>query len=142
MGNENTNNEMLNENIEENKSTNNPFACDNGDCECEQSSTEACDVDNAEVLQVVEEHIANKNNPHGVTAAQIGAATVEYVDEALATIPTPDVSGQITTHNESETAHADIRELIDDISIKEFITVEDIDTICGATTNVQVVTAD
>ena len=55
MGNENTNNEMLNENIEENKSTNNPFACDNGDCECEQSSTEACDVDNAEVLQLKSE---------------------------------------------------------------------------------------
>lgn len=37
------------------------------------------------------------------------AATEKYVDDAVANIPTPDVSGQINTHNTSEEAHADIR---------------------------------
>lgn len=32
----------------------------------------------------VNAHIANKNNPHGVTAEQIGAASKEYVDNAVA----------------------------------------------------------
>jgi hypothetical protein len=33
----------------------------------------------------------------------------KYVDEAIGKIPTPDVSAQIKAHNESETAHPDIR---------------------------------
>jgi hypothetical protein len=37
------------------------------------------------------------------------AATEKYVDDAVANIPTPDVSGQINAHNVSEEAHADIR---------------------------------
>ena len=40
------------------------------------------------------------------------AATEKYVDDAIAEIPTPDVSGQINTHNTSETAHEDIRQAI------------------------------
>ena len=40
----------------------------------------------------------------------------EYVDESIASIPTPDVSGQIATHNTSDTAHSDIRNAISDIS--------------------------
>ncbi len=40
----------------------------------------------------------------------------EYVDTAIETIPTPDVSGQIETHNASETAHSDIRTAINDVS--------------------------
>lgn len=44
------------------------------------------------------------------------AATEKYVDDAIAKIPTPDVSGQINTHNTSETAHADIRESINNVS--------------------------
>lgn len=43
-------------------------------------------------------------------------ATQEYVDEALTTIPAPDVSGQIETHNISTTAHSDIRTSISDLS--------------------------
>jgi hypothetical protein len=42
------------------------------------------------------------------------AATEKYVDDAVANIPTPDVSGQINTHNVSEEAHADIRQAIED----------------------------
>lgn len=36
-------------------------------------------------------------------------ATKSYVDQQIAAIPTPDVSGQINEHNTSETAHEDIR---------------------------------
>ena len=39
-------------------------------------------------------------------------ATQEYVDAQIAAIPTPDVSGQINTHNSSADAHSDIRALI------------------------------
>lgn len=63
-------------------------------------------------------HIANKSNPHGVTAAQVGADAKgaadtaltnakKYTDQKIAAIPTPDVSGQIETHNTAENAHAD-----------------------------------
>lgn len=63
-------------------------------------------------------HIASKSNPHGVTAAQVGADAKgaadtaltnakKYTDQKIAAIPTPDVSGQIETHNISENAHAD-----------------------------------
>lgn len=63
-------------------------------------------------------HIANKSNPHGVTAAQVGADAKgaadtaltnakKYTDQKIATIPTPDVSRQIETHNTAENAHAD-----------------------------------
>lgn len=34
-----------------------------------------------------------------------------YTDQKIAAIPTPDVSGQIDAHNDSTTAHADIRSL-------------------------------
>lgn len=40
------------------------------------------------------------------------AATETYVNAAIAEIPTPDVSGQIETHNISTTAHKDIRQAI------------------------------
>lgn len=36
----------------------------------------------------------------------------KYVDDAIGEIPTPDVSAQIKAHNESETAHPDIRNAI------------------------------
>lgn len=36
----------------------------------------------------------------------------KYVDDAIGAIPTPDVSAQIKAHNESETAHPDIRNAI------------------------------
>lgn len=65
-------------------------------------------------------HIANKNNPHEVSAAQVGADASgsaakalsdakSYTDQKIAAIPTPDVSGQINTHNTNTSAHADIR---------------------------------
>lgn len=43
-----------------------------------------------------------------------GIAYIDYVNEQIAAIPTPDVSGQISTHNENEEAHMDIRTLINE----------------------------
>lgn len=40
-----------------------------------------------------------------------------YVDEKITNIPIPDVSGQIELHNTSESAHTDIRESINELSI-------------------------
>ena len=37
----------------------------------------------------------------------------KYTDQKIAAIPTPDVSGQINTHNTDTNAHADIREALD-----------------------------
>lgn len=42
------------------------------------------------------------------------AATEKYVDEAVASIPTPDVSGQINAHNTNGESHTDIRQAIED----------------------------
>lgn len=39
-------------------------------------------------------------------------ATIDYVDSAISAIPTPDVSGQINTHNTDANAHSDIRDSI------------------------------
>ena len=36
-------------------------------------------------------------------------ATTSYVDQKISEIPTPDVSGQINTHNTDSSAHSDIR---------------------------------
>lgn len=44
------------------------------------------------------------------------APTVEEMNAAIAAIPTPDVSGQINTHNNSLNAHADIREDINTLN--------------------------
>ena len=61
-------------------------------------------------------HTTNKENPHGVTASQVGAPTVAEMNAAIAAIPTPDVSGQIGTHNSASNAHSDIRTLISNIT--------------------------
>ena len=44
-----------------------------------------------------------------------GYATEEYVDKTIASIPTPDVSGQIENHSTSQDAHADIRSSISNL---------------------------
>ena len=75
-------------------------------------------------LAAAAEHIADTSNPHNVTADQVGADVQgsaasaladakKYTDQKIADIPTPDVSGQIETHNTSGTAHADIRAALD-----------------------------
>lgn len=47
-----------------------------------------------------------------------GLATESYVDNAISAIPTPDVNGQINTHNTSTSAHNDIRTLISDLTTR------------------------
>lgn len=41
-----------------------------------------------------------------------------YTDEQIAAIPTPDVSGQIATHNEDPTAHTDIRDMLGEVQTR------------------------
>lgn len=71
----------------------------------------------------LDNHIADLQNPHEVTAIQVGAdpagsatAALEtaksYTDQKIAAIPTPDVPGQISQHNADTAAHPDIRALI------------------------------
>lgn len=43
-------------------------------------------------------------------------ATEEYVSTQISAIPTPDVSGQISTHNSDSSAHSDIRTSISNLS--------------------------
>jgi len=45
----------------------------------------------------------------GAPTANLHAATKQYVDDEIDAIPTPDVSGQIATHNAAADAHSDIR---------------------------------
>ena len=47
-----------------------------------------------------------------------GLATEIYVNNKIAAIPTPDVSGQIGTHNTATNAHNDIRLLIDGLTTR------------------------
>ena len=47
-----------------------------------------------------------------------GLATESYVDSKIAAIPTPDVSGQINTHNTATDAHNDIRLLIEGLTTR------------------------
>ena len=44
-------------------------------------------------------------------------ARVSDIEDAIASTPAPDVSGQIETHNTSEIAHSDIRESINAVSV-------------------------
>lgn len=43
-------------------------------------------------------------------------ATEEYVSTQISSIPTPDVSGQISTHNSDSSAHSDIRTSVSNLS--------------------------
>ena len=63
----------------------------------------------SDIRTLISNHSGSTSNPHGVTAAQVGAPTVAEMNAAIAAIPTPDVSGQINEHNASTSAHSDIR---------------------------------
>ena len=47
-----------------------------------------------------------------------GLATETFVNDKISAIPTPDVSGQINTHNTSTTSHNDIRQLISGLTTR------------------------
>ena len=59
----------------------------------------------------------------------INYATKECVDSAIAKIPTPDVSGQIETHNTDTNAHSDIRTTVNGLKER----VDNINTLVGNT---------
>lgn len=91
-------------------------------------------------------HVSNKNNPHGVTLSQLGvtatAAELNYMDgvtsnvqtQLNAKVPTTrTVNGKALSSNITLSA-SDIGSYSKtDIDNMVFITVEDIDDICGAT---------
>lgn len=62
-------------------------------------------------------------------AAEVDANA--YTDQQIAAIPTPDVSGQIETHNTSETSHADIREAFGNFHTKAETLTEDTKALFG-----------
>lgn len=53
--------------------------------------------------------VNGKTGAVSLSASDVGAPTVAEMNAAIAAIPTPDVSGQINTHNSSDSAHQDIR---------------------------------
>ena len=52
------------------------------------------------------------------TASEVGAPTVAEMNAAIAAIPTPDVSGQISIHNTATDAHNDIRLLVEGLTTR------------------------
>lgn len=68
-----------------------------------------------DIRDSIPKNVSQLNNDSGyLTEHQslAGLATESYVNSKIASIPTPDVSGQINTHNTSTSAHADIRNAI------------------------------
>lgn len=65
------------------------------------------DADKKEMANAAAESVASIYDPQGKRTD-----IYKYVDDAIGKIPTPDVSAQIKAHNESETAHPDIREAV------------------------------
>lgn len=63
------------------------------------------------VLEPIVALINGKANRSEIPSIE-GLATEDYVQEQIAAIPTPDVSGQIAEHNASTDAHKDIRAAI------------------------------
>ena len=62
-------------------------------------------------------HIANKNNPHGVTAAQVGADPAGSASAAQTAAAT-DATNKVNSHNTNTSAHSDIRTLVSNAQSK------------------------
>ncbi len=60
-----------------------------------------------------DKHIADKNNPHGVTKAQVGLGNCNNTADTDKPMSTPQRQA-LNTHNVSEESHADIRKAITD----------------------------
>lgn len=65
------------------------------------------DADKKEMANAAAESVSSIYDPRGKRTD-----IYKYVDDAIGKIPTPDVSAQIKEHNESTTAHPDIREAV------------------------------
>ncbi len=66
-------------------------------------------------------------------------AAKEYTNTQIAAIPTPDVSGQIATHNTSESAHSDIRSSLTTLATKDGELQNQIDAIVARSDVVDIV---
>ena len=75
----------------------------------EQARDEAQAVAGGDFLPLAGGTLTGKLTLDGAPETDLHAATKKYVDDAVGNIPTPDVSGQINTHNTDTSAHADIR---------------------------------
>lgn len=60
--------------------------------------------------------VNGKTGAVALTASDVGAPTVDEMNSAIAAIPTPDVSGQINSHDSNPSAHEYIRGLISDVA--------------------------
>lgn len=82
------------------------------------TATDVGALPNTTVIPAVPTDVSAFNNDAGYLTEQSidGYATELYVDNKIAEIPTPDVSGQIDAHNVSTFAHNDIRSLVDSLT--------------------------
>lgn len=97
-------------------------------------------------MEEVDEHIADTTNPHGVTAAQVGLGNVDNTSDANKPVSTAqataiadakkagtDAQTNLASHvNNKSNPHNDVYYTKLEIDNLELITVDDIDTICGA----------
>lgn len=70
-----------------------------------------------EAMVAMPGHIEDKNNPHGVTPAKIGADPAGSASAAQTAAAT-DATNKVSTHNNSATAHSDIRTLVSNAQSK------------------------
>ena len=70
-----------------------------------------------EAMVAMPNHIANKNNPHGVTAAQVGADPAGSASAAQTAAAT-DATNKVNSHNTNTSAHSDIRTLVSNAQSK------------------------
>lgn len=73
-----------------------------------KKAAEAAAKSAAEAADIAGGDLATRAEAQGYADAATDAANA-YTDQKIAEIPTPDVSGQINTHNTDATAHSDIR---------------------------------
>ena len=80
-------------------------------------SAEAAARSAEQAAEVVGGNFATKSEAQGyANTAERNAKS--YADQQIAAIPTPDVSGQINTHNTNTSAHNDIRKLISGLTTR------------------------
>lgn len=124
--------------------------------EVSEDLSDFIETEHTPLVSTVSNHTSNKNNPHGVTKAQVGLTNVDNVKQYSASNPPPypvtsvnsktgavsltatdvgaDSKGTATntvnTHNTSDAAHSDIRGLISALTTKvnNFLDVDDTTT--------------
>jgi len=94
---------------------------DSGKVPLEQLPDELSNVETAGAASVVQtnldNHTSDKNNPHSVTAEQVGADPIGSADNALSTA-NKYTDEEISSHNTDNTSHNDVRLLITELTTK------------------------